>query len=634
MSTDTDNSGLQSGPAMSRSLRIALLSIAILLTLNLLIGTGLIAGWGTWYSASLPYRRQTDSLLSGKIALSSSPTTIELDMVWAEGGVQQVWGLGVPFWRLPFEALARFTGQAAFPDRIAFAAAVFAASWLVLRMLTVPPQVLHFHDWLEQIRIAPTQLAAAILLLLFPPIITLCSGPFNVYEEAVAYGYYYAIALFAATIAFVRRPKLQLYLVLSMFAGVAAFVRPTIGAYGFSTVVIAWFVTRRAGWSWRHSLAGPALFAIGCAMLFWSNWKRFGSGLEFGHQLTLSAWDLMYCLRFPAPFAQEPLWSAAKELFGSLFFVNKLNGFAVYRSEVVAWQSSTPRWRHFYQTTFDGSYIVGIVACWALAAWSALRSRQERSQTAAAEFIVSAVWSFVSICSLAVFYIRYTAMSSRYVLDFAPAIGATLVGCLLAIETTPRPLILSSKFVRNCLLAAISGWWVYEIVVAKQFFPQTETYDQGQVVGQMQHGFPKPGIIPAFYNADTNPSDVSGIPQDGRGWTHPSGQAEALVVLFVNDPQQLRLEVAPTEGKTPSDEQYEAIRAKVGLETLSLESIERTQRGRVLTFSAPKRAAYRQGIQVVFLAFVGSDEFLQRTSPFRLLRVDWRSQENAPSDSK
>ena len=48
-----------------------------------------------------------------------TPADLGYDMAWVKGGVQQVWGLGVPTWRLPYEALAKLFGYDAFPDRLA-----------------------------------------------------------------------------------------------------------------------------------------------------------------------------------------------------------------------------------------------------------------------------------------------------------------------------------------------------------------------------------------------------------------------------------------------------------------------------------------------------------------------------------
>ena len=88
----------------------------------LLYATGLVPQWGLWYGPSPYYREQTEALLRGSLALHSTATAMTSDLAWHNGGVQQVWGLGVPVWRLPFELLAKLAGQRAFPDRWEFRA--------------------------------------------------------------------------------------------------------------------------------------------------------------------------------------------------------------------------------------------------------------------------------------------------------------------------------------------------------------------------------------------------------------------------------------------------------------------------------------------------------------------------------
>lgn len=62
---------------------------------------GLLPAWGRWYSASLPHRQQVETRLHGRLKLSASPAHLAHDLCWSEGGVHQVWGLGVPLWRAP-----------------------------------------------------------------------------------------------------------------------------------------------------------------------------------------------------------------------------------------------------------------------------------------------------------------------------------------------------------------------------------------------------------------------------------------------------------------------------------------------------------------------------------------------------
>lgn len=63
------------------------------------------------YSRSLPYRMQSDAIFKGNLDRSGKPTDIKFGMASAKSGVLQVCGLGVPFWRLPFEVAVRAVGS-------------------------------------------------------------------------------------------------------------------------------------------------------------------------------------------------------------------------------------------------------------------------------------------------------------------------------------------------------------------------------------------------------------------------------------------------------------------------------------------------------------------------------------------
>ena len=151
----------------------------IAFALLVVLSSGLIDGWGQWYSPSSHYRRQTESLLRGTLALSRSPTDTTHDLTWSEGGVHQVWGLGVPLWRLPFEAVARVFGFQAFPDRLAFAAALALWAVIVLSLLT-PAK--HPSETSEASHGRNSLIVG--LILLCPVFLELCNSRFDIYEEA------------------------------------------------------------------------------------------------------------------------------------------------------------------------------------------------------------------------------------------------------------------------------------------------------------------------------------------------------------------------------------------------------------------------------------------------------------------
>jgi hypothetical protein len=597
---------------VSHRLRLLLWCAAGVIAIDLCLLTGLIGGWGRWYSPFRPYRLQTESFLRGSVALSPSPTGMEHDLAWGKGGVQQVWGLGVPVWRLPFEAAARASGQPAFPDRFALAAAITVVAYVVIRALTALPSA-NAAVWMSGIAESPARAVAALVLLLFPPIITLSRGPFNVYEEAVAYSYYYAIAMFALSLTFAQSPTLGRYVILSFLSGATGFIRPTILSYGIASTAWSFAAARAAGWKFRRAALGPAIFAIGVTALLASNIHRFGAPLEFGHKLTMSAGHLMYLTRFEGPFSDEPLQSAAAELLGSLFFVKDLNGFRVFDPGVVAFQSPTLRWRHFYQTTFDVTTLMAALGLWGLAACS-LRRPASKSAT---EIRGVAVWAAISSCLLALFYLRFSCMSSRYIVDFAPAFAAAIAGLLLA-SSHRRGGPIANAF----LLGLVGVWWTYEVTAADQAFPPTPVMTQAEA---LHLTLPLALTEPAFprsYQASEIQIDHLKIQGNCRGWQGPDGAAETLVALFVRDPSIFELEIEPLEPHE-HDAAFHEIRPRLGNIELSLQSIEPITSGKRLTYSLPDNPAIRTGVQFVCIALAPPEKVVKK-SAFKLKSVRWQ----------
>jgi hypothetical protein len=87
------------------------LYVCLVLSFVLVILTGIIPEWGCWYSIEDRYRMQTSALAEGHFSLGNTLSGLQHDNTWSGGGVHQVWGLGIPFLRLPFEMLARVFGS-------------------------------------------------------------------------------------------------------------------------------------------------------------------------------------------------------------------------------------------------------------------------------------------------------------------------------------------------------------------------------------------------------------------------------------------------------------------------------------------------------------------------------------------
>lgn len=590
-----------------------LIYLSIASALCVCLATGLIAGWGTWYSPSLPYRMQTEAMLHGRFRLSDSPADAQFDLVWAKGGVQQVWGLGVPCWRLPFELLARIFGRPSFPDRLALLMAMILVNYCLLVAFTNAVPAADRPRLSDEL----TRIAVPLFVILFPPILSLFQSNFHVYEESVAYSYLLGVGLFSGLLLFCQRPSLSRYFILCLLSGLSGFFRPTILAYGLATVAIAFYYSQLKQWSFRKSLTGLIIFATGTALLLWTNAVRFGSPFEFGYGLQLNG---MYELRFGGPYAQEPFWPAARELIGAIFFTEphtQISKADVYGPGVVFWQSSTPRWRYFYHATFDGAYLIAIIFCWSGAILHYLRNRRTGSPPNRLQSLTAA-WSFLGMLPLALFYLHYPAISSRYMLDFGPAIAAATASTLWMLygSTVGK----RTLYRTTTVACAICLWWFYELPHGnRQIVPDIRALS-GQALANRIVRSSRISPLPNEYKAESFP-DRHGIPENESGWRNAHGETDALVTLFFKDPKKICVTVTTDVRPYPGQKEFETIRAKIGNEALRLESSQNFGENTKLTFSAPRSDLHRFGIQVLFIAMAAEDNYLDNATRFRLLSV-------------
>jgi len=354
-----------------RTFRLIFLCGALVFGFGLLMITGVIPEWRRWYSGSPYYSVQVNAFLRGDLALSHSPLDSDFDLSWSQGGVQQVWGLGIPLWRLPWTALARVSGFQTFPDHLATGLAFSVVAFLVL-VAVVEPALMQR----KKLSGAAHVCGGAFILLAFPPFLRVLTTRFLVYEEAVAYAYMYAILEFALLIGFLGNQSTGRWLALTLVAGCGGLVRPPLVFYGFA----AWLVgtsTMFSNYSPDSSLRlriiallkfkawilGSLLFCFGIGLLLLTNWMRFGSPIEFGHKLNLQTiYGSLYATRFDHPLQQAPLSVGAKELFGALFFM-KPSGNASFFAQGIFWgQAKLPRMRDMYFSVYDWTYIPWLVA--------------------------------------------------------------------------------------------------------------------------------------------------------------------------------------------------------------------------------------------------------------------------------
>src|SRR5262249_40372837 len=124
---------------------------------------------------------QTESLLAGRTALTADPTLLRNDWAWNGSAGQQVWGLGVPLIRLPFELAAQLTGAPGFPDRLG---PLLALGGVAAAGLSAPRR-LAGADAAGVATGGSLIIAAAVLL--DPLLFGVAHTRMSVYEEAVLY---------------------------------------------------------------------------------------------------------------------------------------------------------------------------------------------------------------------------------------------------------------------------------------------------------------------------------------------------------------------------------------------------------------------------------------------------------------
>jgi len=598
------------------------------------LGTGLIGGWGEWYSPSPHYRHQTDSLLQGRLALSQSPMDTAHDLTWSEGGVHQVWGLGVPIWRLPFEAVARVCGFPAFPDRLSLAAALALWAAFVLGLLS-PAR--HPSETSETSHGRNSLIVA--LILLCPVFLELCNSRFDIYEEAVAYEYLFGTGILVALLRHLRAPTFRGSVFIAVLAGLGPLIRPTLIFYGIGTLVVLILVQPKAR-TLRGFIAVGSAFAMGPSLVLATNHLRFGHPMEFGHQLNLQhLFGSMYATRFDHPFANEPLMSSARELIGLLFRSPDFSGNDFYRQFFFSAQSPTVRWREIYLRAYDWFWFGGMVAGGLLSIRSAFRLRssvESQDRTRHLSAVTAATWSLSASTFLFAFYLRNGVISSRYLLDFAPAFISALSALILGFDLPAKLIRIES----NLLRLAGSGvilWIAVEGIITQSHYLRTPPLAYNQWIsrnnrsntapllnvtslstGSMPIGPVAPDSVPPFHV----PWD--GIPHNGVGWNKVTGDTASVVILFVDDPQFIQVDVQPPVS-TPHENPW--VRAKLDRDLLPVTSLTRLPEGGIrLQFEVPKPQKKAQP-QVLFLAFGPPEALAAPLSGYRLHTVSWK-QEN------
>jgi hypothetical protein len=625
--------------------------VAVLYAFCLLALCGAIS-FDQLYSPSYGPRLQAEAFLHGRLALSRDPLDLTGDLCWSQGGVNQVWGLGVPLWELPFEAAAKLVGVAPFPERIALAIFIGLSAYVVLRTWA-EPLLNRNNDSTSRLQIVPWRQwvnAAGIISLVFffPPLMALLRYRLFVYEEIMVYLYFFGILLLCGLVALAENPKWGRFWLLCFLAGLGVLIRPTLLFYGVATFVTAGVVmacsepgSERSFFSryvFNPQLVfGALLFGFGGALLFVTNYLRFGSGWEFGHSLNLQRGDLLasvYSTRFGYPFSHAPVLGSARELMGALFEIRHLNEMDWYASGVMAGQSPVFRWREFSFSTYRIEDGAGIALAWLIGTWTGWKWLNSGCWRGAAEpsrlspEILMIAWSGIAAAPLIGFYVKAPVIASRYMMDFAPAFVAALAGLWCWVNGRWRARSWYSSRMGAGALAALLLWQGAGIGLARYVDSRSHALTREEAINlkKVTEGNPPPLALPNEYKMGDS-IDSWNVPFNGEGWDPLDGSTRLCAIFFVQTPEFLEMEVAAAQGSQLTENALANIRAKVGLEYLKRESVTPTNGGWILDFNGPKQPRYQQGLQPVFLAMVPPGELAQYAlapSPWILKRLQWR----------
>ena len=601
--------------------------------------TGFVQPAGHWYSDCPNLQSQTDAFARGSISLGNNVYNLRWDQAWSDGA-QQVWGLGVPAWRYIVQALAMIFSGDVFPDRITFLIAHFlCATFLAWTLL---PQ---HDDTTERLWKTVRSVCVLALLMVAAPFLTLLKTRFYDYEEVVAYGYLHVLVLFALLLRAAQRPSMSRMLLLSAWAGIGLFIRPTLLFYGAATgvlaIALAWPARRR----WRIILGMVLVYGGFVSLLCWSNYVRFGGIAEFGHSLNVQDDPALnhntFALKFGYPFRTEPLWSAAREEIGTLFFVKNLNGGKFYQQGTIAGESPTYRWREMYFTVFDSLYLFLFVlsaAMWGRnwrrirAAWTQYTANARAGSGLAqgldsATMLLATPWALGAFVGLFAFYLRSPSMASRYTVDFLAAIMVAVAALIWnRLEFTPpnrRPVW--TVFIS----VGVASWLVYELLTAK-----IEPAYQGKALNldEIEERRPQTTSIELTtplrrYEIEV-PAPTERIRFNCAGWNLTNGTVDASVLLFATDPQCVILSLFKPRGETIRHDELNPIQAKIGLEFLARESVEVRSNRATIVFQGPQRQSYQKGLQICFLGFVRAKDLGRTTPAVRLSSVSFERPTN------
>ncbi|MDO8446201.1 MAG: hypothetical protein Q7T53_08885 [Deltaproteobacteria bacterium] len=607
--------------------------VPIIITGIMLYVTGLIPEIGKWYSFNQSLRLQTDAFLRGELALNPVPYGHSGDWAWGNG-MHQLWGLGVPIIRLPFEILGKAFGSFGFPDRIVFAIVYFLVAAIFWKSLdSLINTDLSIRD---QFKKRVKNIPILVFGLLNPAFITMVRARFDSYEEVIAYSYLWALMLFALLLLFLNNHKSRLFFLICFLAGFSPNLRPTAISYGAVTLLMIFYLAKDRQIKFRW--LGLLLFSAGIIFLLVTNYLRFNSPIEFGHNLLLSGYPIQdYIMKFDDSFARMPILNAGSELFSDLFFTDL--DIPYFLDERLLTGSGFPRIREFYFRPYDSLTPFLLFLSWVIVAVGLINKSSFSSSLDKKVIQMSGLWSFCSFVMLFYFYSRFPVFSSRYFVDF----GASIVIGIIALYFYIGRLVQykfskNISYVLNLILSAVFlGWSLFSLTHAKinprhwhrseirKTICITAEVAQKELTQMRQTTDP---LLPVEYKCRDQESKY-GIPFNNRGWDiTDSCMVNPVTTHFLDSPECLAIHVEPVGGvpewmrKIYSDEEIEV---KAGLKKMQRISDEKSEFGKIITFCLNRKdMEENKGRQIELISIKWGD--LQKhpnmpTPPLRLSRL-------------
>lgn len=558
------------------------------------------------YSPSPFHRFQAEALMHGHFCLSDSVETLGPGLAWHNGAVQQVWGLGVGMWLLPFEAVWRLKFATTFPDRIGLGFAFALLAYYVGSTAT------------RLARDGRGTFGVGLLwiVLLCPGLWTLARVPQLVFEQTGLYALIASLGILVSVVRVASFVSLSDYAICCCLSALAPWVRPTHGLYSVAAVVVSTAIILRKSRNVKAVSAGVCSLLASLALLAWGNYVRFGSPTEFGHRLTVSSQSMMYLIRFGNPYRESHLTAAAPELFGALFLNSHPRDAWAYSEDLFPGQARTTRWRRLYLSVFDPVYAFACAAALVVATvwlFRVVRKGGLTSEPNVTLVMALWVWAGAAFAGLAAFYLYFPILASRYLMDFAPAIaGLTILAWDLLSYRWPKC---------SCLLLAL--WLIYELAsaqtpVSEPVAPSTPgalTLSSAQGTAVADFG--------GMYS-ETNHPVKTGIFGNGYGWDGETGIAGDVISLVLDNPKLVEMRVSGRRSMNGDATRPDAYRAQIDRVTLPLKAVTREDDGFRVEFSVPESVCARNETQVLFLCFSSGYDTEDRESERFLYSVRWR----------